>query len=66
MVVAPPGAQLIELFPQSFVVPVFLELTSRLGIGYQYLVGSTPRASSSSSPTASSRSCPRAASASAP
>ncbi|MCA8829547.1 glycosyltransferase family 61 protein [Hymenobacter pini] len=46
LVVAPPDAQLIELFPQSFVVPDFLELTARLGIGYQYLVGTTPHASS--------------------
>lgn len=47
IVVSPVGAQLIELFPQSFVVADYLELTSRLGMGHQYLVGETPQASQS-------------------
>ena len=42
IVVSPPGAQLIELFPQSFVVADYLEFTSRLGIGHQHLVCASP------------------------
>ncbi|WP_426491035.1 glycosyltransferase family 61 protein [Hymenobacter sp. 102] len=45
LVVSPPGAQLIELFPPSFVVADYLEFTSRLGIGYQFLVGTSPHVS---------------------
>ncbi|MDU0369168.1 glycosyltransferase family 61 protein [Hymenobacter endophyticus] len=45
IVVSPPGAQLIELFPQSFVVADYLEFTSRLSIGYQFLVCGSPHAS---------------------
>lgn len=47
IVVSPVGAQLIELFPTSFVVADYLEVTSRLGIGHQYLVCETPNASTS-------------------
>ena len=44
---SPVGAQLIELFPPSFVVADYLEFTSRLGIGHQYLVCASPQASTS-------------------
>ena len=42
---SPAGSQLIELFPQGFVVPDYLEFTSRLGIGHQYLVCDSPQVS---------------------
>ncbi|RSK48985.1 glycosyltransferase family 61 protein [Hymenobacter rigui] len=45
IVVSPPGAELIELFPTSFVVADYLEFTSRLSIGHQFLVCETPNAS---------------------
>ncbi|RSK29819.1 glycosyltransferase family 61 protein [Hymenobacter metallilatus] len=45
IVVSPPGAELIELFPTSFVVADYLEFTSRLSIQHQYLVCETPHAS---------------------
>ncbi|MFD2784668.1 glycosyltransferase family 61 protein [Hymenobacter rubripertinctus] len=44
---SPVGAQLIELFPPSFVVADYLEFTARLGIGHQFLVGTSPQASTS-------------------
>ncbi|MBT9393586.1 glycosyltransferase family 61 protein [Hymenobacter sp. NST-14] len=47
LVFSPAGAQLIELFPPGFVVADYLEFTSRLGIGHQYLVGTSPRVSTS-------------------
>ncbi|MBX0290434.1 glycosyltransferase family 61 protein [Hymenobacter sp. HSC-4F20] len=45
IVVSPRGAQLIELFPSSFVVADYLEFTSRLGMDHQYLVCETPNPS---------------------
>ncbi|RYU73961.1 glycosyltransferase family 61 protein, partial [Hymenobacter persicinus] len=45
IVVCPEGAELIELFPESFVVADYLEFTARLGMHHQYLVCRTPNPS---------------------
>ncbi|UPL50269.1 glycosyltransferase family 61 protein [Hymenobacter sublimis] len=45
IVVSPVGAQLIELFPSSFVVADYMEFTARIGIDHHYLVCDTPNPS---------------------
>ncbi|WP_303311008.1 DUF563 domain-containing protein [Hymenobacter sp. BT730] len=47
IVFSSPGTQLIELFPKNFVVADFLELSARLGMGYQHQVCASPQASHS-------------------
>ncbi|NVO32563.1 glycosyltransferase family 61 protein [Hymenobacter lapidiphilus] len=43
LVFCAPGTQVLELLPQTFVVPDYLELSTRLGLRHQYLVCPTPR-----------------------
>jgi capsular polysaccharide biosynthesis protein len=43
LVFCAPGTRVLELLPQTFVVPDYLELSTRLGLRYQYLVCPTPR-----------------------
>ncbi|GAA3926487.1 glycosyltransferase family 61 protein [Hymenobacter algoricola] len=47
IVFCPAGAQLIELLPERFMVPDYLELAARLGVRHRYLVCSDPHLSSS-------------------
>jgi capsular polysaccharide biosynthesis protein len=43
LVFCPPGTPVLELLPQSFVVPDFLELSFRLGLRYDWLVSPHPQ-----------------------
>lgn len=43
LVFCAPGTPLLELFPQGFVVPDFLELSSRVGLDYHWMVCSNLR-----------------------
>jgi capsular polysaccharide biosynthesis protein len=45
IVFCPPGAQLLELLPERFMVPDYLELAARLGLRHRFLVCTDPHLS---------------------